>query len=260
MKLEGNVAIVTGGAKAIGLHIASKLASEGAHVVIADIDAAAAEEAAVGITRAYGREAAGMGVDVTDERQVEALIAFAVERFGTVTILVNNAGIMGPVDETDKVDVDGWDVTMAVNLRGVFLSSKHVIPVMKQRKAGSIINVASITGKRPLPLRLAYATSKMGVIGLGRSLAAEVGKFGIRVNTVCPGSVTGERQQHVFEGIMKASGKSYEEVATEKAEVTALKTFVDPDYIAHCVVYLCSDESWVITGQDINICGGAVMY
>lgn len=260
MRLHDHVAIVTGGAREIGFVISDALVQDGCDLIIADKDGTAADRAASELAEKYGRNVQGICVDVSDEVQVSHLFDEATNLFGKVTILVNNAGIMGPVDETQNIDVKDWDATMNINLRGMFLCSKHVIPIMKEQKSGNIVNIASVTGKRPLPLRLAYATSKMGVIGFTRSLAAEIGQYGIRVNSVCPGSVIGSRQKHVFEGIMKATGKSYEEVAKDKAEVAALKSFVDPKYIANLVSFLCSDDSWAITGQDINVCAGAVMF
>lgn len=260
MRLNNHVAIVTGGAREIGLVISDTLVKEGCALIIADKDGVAADSAALELAKKYERDVKGLCVDVSNEDQVKYLFQEAKRIFGKVTILVNNAGIMGPVNETQNIDVEEWDATMTINLRSMFLCSKHVIPIMKEQRSGNIINIASVTGKRPLPLRLAYATSKMGVIGFTRSLAAEIGQYGIRVNSVCPGSVIGSRQKHVFEGIMKATGKSFEEVAREKAEVAALKAFVDPKYIANLVSFLCSDDSWAITGQDINVCAGAVMY
>ena len=260
MLLEDRVAIVTGGAKEIGLHISLGLAEEGARVVIADVDEKAGKEAVRTIGERYGREALYLDVDVSKESQVRDMVQSVVERFSSVSILVNNAGIMGPVERIEDITEEEWDKTFAVNIKRMVFCSKHAVPHMKDKKEGCIVNIASISGKRALPLRLPYTTTKMGVIGFSRSLAAEVGEWGIRVNSVCPGSVTGARQEHVFRGIMKATGKSWDQVKKEKAEVTALKTFVDPVYIANCVVFLCSDKSWVITGQDINVCGGSIMY
>jgi len=111
-----------------------------------------------------------------------------------------------------------------------------------------------------MPQRTPYAASKMGVIGLTRTLAAEVGRWKIRVNAICPGGITGDRQRRVYEGIAKFSGKSLEEVTAERAEGTALKTFVDPKYIAGVVAFLCSEDGAMMTGQDINVSAGAVMY
>lgn len=260
MSLENEVAIVTGGAKEIGQKIAFSLAREGAKVVVIDIDKEEGQRTAETIRTQYHREAIHFCVDITDENQVIEMVKEVIHEYKKITILVNNAGIMGPVERIENISVEDWDKTIAVNLKGMFLCSKHIIPHMRNQGNGNIVNIASISGKRPLPLRIPYTTTKMGVIGFTRTLAAEVGEWGIRVNSVCPGSVIGARQKHVFEGIMKATGKSREQVQKEKSETVALKTFVDPKYIANCVIFLCSKESWVITGQDINVCGGAVMY
>jgi NAD(P)-dependent dehydrogenase (short-subunit alcohol dehydrogenase family) len=131
---------------------------------------------------------------------------------------------------------------------------------MKRQGGGCIVNISSVTGKRPLIQRTPYATSKMGVIGLTRTLAMEVGKWKIRVNAVCPGAVTGPRQELVYEGIMKFTGKSREQVMLERAELSALKTFVDPRQVAAVVAFLCSEDAAMMTGQDLNVSAGAVMY
>ncbi len=260
MLLKNDVAIVTGGAKEIGQKIAFGLAKEGAKVVVVDIDDEEGKKTVDIIKKEYRTEALSFSIDVCNDNQVNDMVKKVINEFGEITILINNAGIMGPVDNIENISEEDWDKTMSVNLKGVFLCSKYVIPYMKKKKNGNIVNIASISGKRALPLRTPYTTTKMGVIGLTRTLAAEVGSSGIRVNSICPGSVLGNRQKYVFEGIMKATGKSWDQVKKEKAEVTALKTFVDPEYIANTVVFLCSKQSWVITGQDINVCGGAIMY
>jgi NAD(P)-dependent dehydrogenase (short-subunit alcohol dehydrogenase family) len=131
---------------------------------------------------------------------------------------------------------------------------------MKSQKKGAIVNIASITGKRPLPQRTPYAATKMGVIGFTRSLAAELGGWKIRVNAVCPGEVIGPRLDLVLAGIAKFSGKSMEQVVAERVELSPLKTFVDPNYVAAVVDFLCSEDAGMITGQDINVSAGLVMY
>jgi NAD(P)-dependent dehydrogenase (short-subunit alcohol dehydrogenase family) len=167
---------------------------------------------------------------------------------------------MGPVKNIEEISLEEWEGTMAVNLRGIFLCCKYAIPPMKIRKKGSIVNISSVTGKRALTQRTPYATSKMGVIGLTRTLAAEVGKWKIRVNAVCPGAVTGKRQDQVYEGIMKFSGKTMEQVIAERVEISPLRSFVDPKYVAAIVAFLCTEDAAMMTGQDINVSAGAVMY
>lgn len=260
MRLEGQVAIVTGGGQGIGEQIALRLAREGARVVIADINLAGSRTVAEAIAREGGREARVVPTDITDEAQVAELVQAALAIQGRIDILVNNSGIMGPVKHLENITLEEWRGTLAVNLDGMFLCCKHVVPVMKRQGGGSIVNIASVTGKRPLPQRAPYATSKLGVIGLTRTLAAEVGRWKVRVNAVCPGAVTGPRQDQVYAGIMQFTGKSLEEVRAERAEMSALKTFVDPRQVAAVVAFLCSEDAAMMTGQDLNVSAGAVMY
>jgi NAD(P)-dependent dehydrogenase (short-subunit alcohol dehydrogenase family) len=260
MRLEKQVAIVTGGGQGIGREIALRLGREGAHVVIGDINADGARQTAALVRSAGSGEALAVPTDITDEGQVARLIEAALGIAGGFHILVNNSGIMGPVKNIEDILLDEWQATFAVNLAGLFLCCKHVVPVMKRMGQGCIVNIASVTGKKPLPLRTPYAASKMGVIGFTRTLAAELGSWKIRVNAICPGGVTGDRQRRVYEGIMQFTGKSFDEVTAERAEGTALKTFVDPKYVAALVAFLCSEDGAMMTGQDINVSAGAVMY
>ncbi len=260
MRLQNQVAIVTGAGQGIGREIALRLGQEGAQVVVADIDAAGAEATAARIRDAGGPAACAVSTDVADERQVAALVQAAMMPHQRIDILINNAGIMGPVKHLEDITLAEWTGTFAVNLAGMFLCCKHVLPTMKQRGRGSIVNIASVTGKRPLPQRTPYAASKMGVIGLTRTLAAEVGPWKIRVNAVCPGAVTGPRQDKVYEGIMRFTGKTRAQVLAERAELAALKTFVNPQDVAAVVAFLCSDDAAMMTGQDLNVSAGAVMY
>jgi NAD(P)-dependent dehydrogenase (short-subunit alcohol dehydrogenase family) len=188
------------------------------------------------------------------------LVQKAFEAAGRIDVLVNNAGIAGPIDWIENIDLKGWNETIAVNLSGMFLCCKYTIPIMKKQKGGAIVNIASITGKNPLPQRVPYATTKMGVIGLTRTLAAEVGAYRIRVNAICPGSVTGDRQKIVFEGIAKFSGKSYETVVEERLQTTPLRSLIDPEHVASVVSFLCSDDAAMMTGQDVNVTGGRIMF
>ncbi len=260
MRFENQVAIVTGGGQGIGEQIAYRLASEGAVVVIADINLAGARKTADAIADSGGQEARVVPTDISDERQVQALVQSALDTAGRIDILVNNSGIMGPVQPIEDIALADWRATMAVNLDGMFLCCKHVVPVMKRQGGGSIVNLSSVTGKRPLPERTPYAASKMGVIGLTRTLAAEVGRWKIRVNAVCPGAVTGPRQDLVYAGIARFAGKSREQVMAERVEMSALKSLVDPQHIAAVVAFLCSDDAAMMTGQDLNVSAGAVMY
>ncbi len=260
MRFDGETAIVTGAGQGIGQQIALRLAQEGAAVCLVDIQSDRLKETVEMIEKAGGKKAEIILADVSQEKQVEQIVKEILKIHDRIDILVNNVGIMGPVKHVEDILVDEWDQTMAVNLRGMFLCCKHVIPIMKHQKKGSIVNMASATGKRPLTQRLPYATSKMGVIGMTRTLAAEVGKWNIRVNSVCPGAVEGPRLTRVFEGIMKFSGKSWDQVVSERLELTPLKTLIHPKYIAGVVAFLCSEDGAMITGEDVNVSAGNVMF
>jgi len=260
MGLHNQIAIVTGGGQGLGRQIALRLAQEGSQVVIADINEEGSRETAELIGRNGDRAPRVIPTDIRQENQVTALIQATLSITGRIDILVNNSGIMGPVKPIEDITVEEWEDTLAVNLRGMFLCCKHTIPPMKKQGSGSIVNISSITGKLALVQRTPYATSKMGVIGLTRTLAAEVGKWKIRVNSVCPGAIIGPRLEKVVDGIMQSTGKNREQVRAEWAEASALKTFIDPRAAAAAVAFLCSQEATMITGQDINVCGGTIMY
>lgn len=260
MRLNNQIAIITGGGQGIGQQIALRLAEEGAVVVIADINEKGSGETAERISQNGGQKARVIPTDIRHEKQVVNLIQEILAIDKRIDILVNNSGVMGPVKQVEEITLEEWDDTMAVNLRGMFLCCKHAVPAMKRQGKGNIINIASVTGKRPLTQRLPYAASKMGVIGLTRTLAAELGKWKIRVNTVCPGAVAGPRYDRVIEGVMKFSGKSRDQVIAERTEASPLKTFVDAKHIAAVVAFLCSEDAAMMTGQDINVSAGTIMY
>src|SRR5215831_19316579 len=202
-RLSGRTAIVTGGAKGIGRHYSRALAAEGARVMIADIadgrglaEEIAAEHGANSVTSAVA--------DVSDERAVKGLVAATIERFGKIDVLVNNAALFAPLQETKCTEIDAalWDQVMAVNLRGPFLMVKHSVPHMIARGYGKIINIGSGTALRGIPWMLHYVTSKGGIMAFTRALARELGEHGIRVNTLAPGftlsdTVLSENPGHV---------------------------------------------------------------
>jgi len=270
-RLEDKVAIVTGCARerGIGRAIAMRLARDGAHIVAADYcrsipeypDAkfgqAAELESLVADIRKLGRRAIAVKVDVTDEVEVSAMAEVAAKELGRVDILCNNAGGGvggGPVVQQP---LDSWNRTVAINLTGTFLCSKHVAPKMiAAGNGGRIINTASIAGKRGGPGMAAYCAAKHGVIGLTRSLALELGQFGITVNAVCPGFV----ETQLFEGLINMVGATRN---LNREEV--LKTFVaqvpmgrmeNGDDVADVVAFLASTDGGYMTGQALNICGG----
>ena len=254
-----SVALVTGGGRGIGQAICVELAARGNDVVVADLDE---DEMAstVDLVEAEGQRALALQTDLKRLEDVESTVETALDEFGTVEHLVNNAGIAGPTSACEQVSSEEWDETVAVNLRGPFYTCRTLLPSMKTAGYGRIVNIASVTGKRPLRQRTPYATTKMGLIGFTRTLAAEVGEHDINVNAVCPGSVDGPRIRRVFEQKAEATGQSSETVREDAEDESPRKELVTREDIANAVAFLCSSDADRITGQDVNVSAGKVMY
>jgi NAD(P)-dependent dehydrogenase (short-subunit alcohol dehydrogenase family) len=251
-RLSGRTAIVTGGAKGIGRHYALALAAEGARVMVADI--AAGEEVAAEIAAKHGANSVTSAVtDVSDEAAVKTLVAATMARFGRIDVLVNNAALFAPLQETKCTEIDAelWDRVMAVNLRGPFLMVKHVAPHMTAQGYGKIINIGSGTAYRGIPWMLHYVTSKGGIMAFTRALARELGEHGIRVNTLAPGftlsdTVVRENPGHV-------------QTARDRAvQSRSLRRDEHPQDLLGALVFLASADSDFITGQTIAVDGGNV--
>lgn len=251
-------AVVTGASRGIGRQIAVAFADHGANVVLAARSEGIEETA--DIIDAPDRTLP-VETDVTDERAVERTVQATVEEFGGLDVVVNNAGIAGPTAPVEEVSVTEWQRTMDVNVMGMFLCTKHAVPHLRRSDQASIVNLSSISGKRPLTNRTPYTASKMAVIGLTRTLAAELGEDGITVNAICPGATKGPRIERVIEEQAERLDTSYEaakrRVFTDEA---ALGELVDPEDIAEMAVYLASDRARHVTAQDINVDGGTVWY
>ena len=256
--LEDTTAFVTGASQGIGRTIALTLAEEGANVALAARGDGIEETAAM-----FGDESRALPVetDVTDEGSVAAAIDRTIEEFGGLDCLVNNAGIAGPTAPVEDVTVEEWTHTMDVNVTGMFRCVKHAAPHLRASDRGSVVNVSSISGKRPLENRTPYTTSKMGVIGFTRTLAFELGEDDVTVNAVCPGATRGPRIERVIEDQAEERGLDYE---AAKREVftgdTALGRLTEPEDVAETVAYLASERARNVTAQDLNVDAGAVWY
>jgi NAD(P)-dependent dehydrogenase (short-subunit alcohol dehydrogenase family) len=251
-RLDGRVAIVTGGAKGIGRHYSHALAAEGARLMIADI--AGGAEVADAIARAHGANSVASAVtDVSDETAVKALVVQTIERFGKIDVLVNNAALYAPLQEQKCTEIDAatWDRVMAVNLRGPFLMVKHVTPHMIAQGYGKIINIGSGTAFKGIPRMLHYVTSKGGIMAFTRALSRELGEHGIRVNTLSPGftlsdTVMAENPRHVeMAGKLSVAGR-------------AIRRDAHPQDLLGALVFLAGADSDFITGQTIAVDGGNV--
>lgn len=257
--LEGKVAIITGGGRGIGEQIAIAYGAEGAKVAIAARSTDALERVAANI-RGKGGEAIAITSDISDTKSVEAMVKTTREKFGPIDILVNNSGIAGPTADIENITLEQWEETLRVNLTGPFLCCRAVIAEMKQRRRGRIINISSISGRRPLAQRTPYTSSKMGLVGLTRTLAAEVGRFNITVNAISPGATEGERIDSVIANVSKSTGQPAEEVRKSLTAAAALERFVSPKDIANAAVFLASDLAGSTTGEDFNASAGLYLY
>ena len=256
MRLSGQVALITGGGRGIGRAIALRFVSEGAAVMLAATKREPLEATAAEIRKAGGRAATAV-VDVADEAAVKTVVAATLGELGRLDILVNNAGVGGPTLRVVDMERADWDRTLAVNVTGAFLCSKHAIPHMVARKSGRIINITSIAGLMGYPLRSPYAVSKWGMIALTRTLAGELGEHGITANAIAPGAVRGERVEGVIAARAAALGRPAADVERELfVDPTALKRMVDPDDVAATAAFLASNDAANITGETISVSAG----
>jgi NAD(P)-dependent dehydrogenase (short-subunit alcohol dehydrogenase family) len=260
MELKNSVAIVTGGARGIGRGIAYELAQAGARIVIADLPAVNAErDETIGEIKKRGGEAIAVDCDVRDFAQAQAMVQKAIDAFGQVDVLVNNAGVIriGPVVAFAE---DDWDLIQDVNVKGTFLCSKAVIPHMTGRRSGKIVNISSIAGKRGRPFASAYCSSKWAVIGFTQALAYELAPSNINVNAICPGEVDTHMWRDVILPMAAAAGQQTKEQAWEAMlqRDVPLQRPQTPEDMGRAVVYLCREDN--VTGVALNVSGGTEMH
>jgi NAD(P)-dependent dehydrogenase (short-subunit alcohol dehydrogenase family) len=255
--LENKIALVTGGSQGIGKCIADRLGKAGATLAIAALDNEALAKAADDY-KAKGFRFKAYGVDLSIDAAIESLVLSITKDLGPVDVLVNNAGIGGPTGPVHKIAVEDWDKTLQINLRTPFLLSRAVIPAMIARKSGKIINMSSVAGKMPYPLRTPYAASKWGLVGLTLTLAQEVGPYNVQVNAICPGPTKTELIESVIRARAAATGTDFETMSQEYVRATALKRMIMPEEVADLALFLASSQSDAITGQAIDISAGSL--
>ncbi|WP_053351534.1 SDR family NAD(P)-dependent oxidoreductase [Leucobacter musarum] len=255
--LGGQVAIVTGAGGGIGRAIALALANHGASVVAVDVAEDPAQETAR-LVAAAGQRSLAIRADVTSESDVEQMVQRTITEFGQIDLLYNNAGIT-TLQSIEHLSADMWDRVFAVNCKGVFLGSKAVIPHMTERGTGRIINTASQAGKGAIPLQTHYCASKAAVIGFTRSLAIELKDTGIRVNSICPGSVLSEMTYREAAEAEELLGVPAAESLREWESNVPLGRWVTPEDVAKTAVFLASDYAEFMTGQAVNITGGETL-
>ena len=260
MLLKDRVAIITGGASGIGRGVAQRFAREGAKLMLVDLDPAGLDETAAQVKDA-GAEAETFEADVSVTEQVEAFFAKTVERFGRLDICVNNAGIGNPPGPLVQMTDEGFDRTVAVNLRGVFLCMRAAgRQMLQQGDGGRIISVASQAGKTGFAFLSPYCATKAGVILMSKAMAKEVGASKITVNVVCPGTIDTPLLRGTLDPILEAQGVTLEEWALKNGPPIALNRIGYPRDVANVITFLASDDADYMTGQAINISGGQEMH
>jgi NAD(P)-dependent dehydrogenase (short-subunit alcohol dehydrogenase family) len=247
--VEGKIALVTGAGSGIGEASARLFAQEGASVVVADIDAEAAERVAASI-RASGAPASAVAADVTDEADVAAMVQHVLDRFGRLDCAHNNAGISGSMTPFTQVSLDDWNLMIAINLTSVFLCMKHELRVMAEQGFGAIVNTSSgagVVGFAGLPH---YVAAKHGVVGLTKTAASEFARAGIRVNAILPGTTNTPMIQEFL-----AANPSVVGMVTGSVGRGSLG---EPDEVAQAAVWLCSERAGFVSGESMLVDGATV--
>ena len=251
MNFENKVVLVTGAARGLGQEYARQFAHRGANVVACDLRSC---DETLAVIEAEGAVGLALETDVTSADSTAAMAATVADRFGGIDVLVNNAALYGSLTflPFDQLDEDEWDRTMNVNVKGIWQCCKAVVPLMKERGGGSIINISSLAATYGMPNGLHYTASKAAVIGITRGLAREVGRFDVRVNTVAPNVVNTEATGEVF-------GDKRDKVVEVTLSQQAIRKPLETDDIVGAVLFLASDLSKLTTGQTIMVDGGTVM-
>jgi len=250
ISVSGLKVLITASATGIGFAVAKAFVESGAEVHICDINSEKLETCT--------RSLPGAGItcaDVSDPAEVDKLFEEVASQLNGLDVLINNAGIAGPTAPIEDVDPQDWERTMAVNINGQFYCARRAVPLLKDAGGGSIINMSSSAGLLGYPMRSPYAASKWAIIGLTKTMAMELGEFGIRVNAVCPNAVEGPRMDAVIAAEAKAKGISEADVYKDLVQGTSMRTFVTTDDISSMILFLCSNAGSRISGQALSVDG-----
>lgn len=251
-KLDGKVAVITGGVSGIGKATARLFIEQGARVVIADIE----DDRGKSLAEELGANAIYLHADVSQEPDVKAAVDLASEKFGRLDCMFNNAGIGGVLGLIEETPVEGFDMTIGVHLRGVFLGMKHAAPVMKRQGCGSIISTASVAGLRTGFAPHTYSAAKAAIIHLTRSVAMELGESGVRVNCICPGGIATPIFGRTFGLSLEAAEEMAETLKTSFTNLQPIKRAGLPEDIAQAALWLASDDSSFVNGHALVVDGG----
>jgi NAD(P)-dependent dehydrogenase (short-subunit alcohol dehydrogenase family) len=250
LEIKGLRVLVTAGASGIGREIARAFVREGARVHICDIDG----EALVVLGKSDPEITSSL-CDVSHRDQVARLFQEALAALGGCDCLVNNAGIAGPTGRVEEIDPEDWDRCLTVDLTGQFNCVRLAIPYLKQSNNPSVMNLSSQAGRHGFPLRSPYAAAKWGVIGFTKSIAMELGEYGIRVNALLPGLVAGDRIRRVLEAKAQQKGISFGDIERMALEDISIKEYVTPQQLADVVVFTASPRARTLSGEAISVCG-----
>jgi NAD(P)-dependent dehydrogenase (short-subunit alcohol dehydrogenase family) len=242
--------LITAGAGGIGFATATAFAAEGHRVHIADINAEA-----VAVAVASHENITGSVTDVSRSDAVAALFEDVATELGGLDVLVNMAGIGGPTAPADELSVEDWNAVVGINLTGTFLVTHHAIPLLKASEAGTIVTMSSLAGRFGYQNRIAYSTTKWGLVGFAKTLALELGKYGITSNTIHPGAVAGPRMDSVLAGRAEANGTTVAEETVNALANQSVKRFIDPADVAALILFLAGPHGRTITGQQLPIDG-----
>jgi NAD(P)-dependent dehydrogenase (short-subunit alcohol dehydrogenase family) len=238
--------LVTAGGSGIGAYIAASFSKAGARVHVVDLDIDTLEKTCAEVTTQG---------DVSSEEDVERIFSRHFDIFDGIDVLVNCAGIAGPTAMAENVSIEEWRNCFSVNLDGTFMSARQAIPVMKQQLSGRIINISSTAGWHGYPLRTPYSSSKWAVVGFTKSLAMELGQYGITVNVICPGSVDGARMDRVIAAEAEEKGVSEQVIRKSYTRSCSMRTFISGQDIADMAIFLGSEGASKVTGQIMNVDG-----
>src|ERR1041384_3373421 len=260
MKLEGQVALIIGGARGIGEAIAHKFSKEGAKLVLVDLERMKSE--LDGVVQAISREGAkaiALTADCSDDRQVNALVDETVRRFGKIEVLVNSAGFRGPLVPVTKISEKEFDDVILYNLKLVFLCCRAVLKQMVKQKSGSIVSISGTAGREGMAMRGSLCAAKWGVTGLTQTIAKEFGPYGIRANVICPGGMDEPDLREMYAQRAKNLGLTVEAHEAQILALTPLRKYAKHDEVAKAALFLASSDSSHTTGESLNVSGGRLM-
>ena len=260
MKLNGQMAIIVGGARGIGEAIAQTFSQEGATVVLVDLEKMKPQlDGVVQAIQQQGGKAVAITADCSEDRQVNALVDDTVRRFGKIDILINSAGFRGPLVPVTEISEKEFDDVILYNLKLVFLCCRSVLKHMVKQKSGSIVSISGTAGREGMAMRGSLCAAKWGVTGLTQTIAKEYGPHGIRANVICPGGMDEPDLREMYAERAKNLGMSFKELENQILALTPLRKYAKHEEVAKAALFLASSDSSHTTGESLNVSGGRLM-